>query len=199
MFYGLDGHKEFIQVCAVDANGAKHREYRIWATAEAIEAWGRRLGKRNQVVLEATFHTSAIRAIVSRFAGRVAVAHPLEAKAIAYAKIKTDKVDAHTLTRLLQVNFLPQVPVWTRRRGPFVSSSLTGVSSSSSGWRSRTRSVRRSTADSYPQPEGEPFSGKARRWMRSLDLSATERFLLHDSLDLLEDLARRIAAVDDQH
>jgi hypothetical protein len=101
MFYGLDVHKEFIQVCAVDAKGAKRREYRIGATAEAIEDWGRQLGKRDQVVLEATFHTWAIHAILCRFAGRVAVAHPLEVKAIAHAKIKTDKVDAYTLARLL--------------------------------------------------------------------------------------------------
>lgn len=109
MFYGLDVHKEFIQVCAVDAKGAKRQEGRIGATAEAIEAWAAELSRRDQVVLEATFHTWAIHAIVARYAGRVVVAHPLQVKAIAHAKIKTDKVDAYTLARLLQSDFVPEV------------------------------------------------------------------------------------------
>lgn len=46
--------------------------------------------------------------------------------------------------------------------------------------------------------EGEPFSGKARRWMRSLESPETERSLLHNSPDLLDAFDRRIAAVDAQ-
>jgi transposase len=198
MFYGLDVHKEFIQVCAVDAKGAKRKEYRIGATAEAIEDWAQQLGKRDQVVLEATFHTWAIHAIVCRFAGRVAVAHPLEVKAIAHAKIKTDKVDAYTLARLLQANFLPEVVLpdeaaWALRQ--LVSHRRLLVKQRVAIKNTIHAALNRRLV---PQPEGEPFSGKARRWMRSLELPATERFLLHNSLDLLEDLDRRIAAVDDE-
>jgi transposase len=47
-----------------------------------------------------------------------------------------------------------------------------------------------------PQREGESFSLKARQWMRSLELPPTERFLLHNSLDLLEAIDERIAAAD---
>ena len=101
MFYGLDVHKEFLQVCAVDARGAKRKEYRIRGSAGAIEAWATELGPRDPVVLEATLHTWAIHAIVAQHAGRVVVANPLQVKAIAHAKIKTDKVDAYTLARLL--------------------------------------------------------------------------------------------------
>ena len=109
MFYGLDVHKQFIQVCEVDAKGANRKEYRIGGTAEEIDRWGQDLGPRDQVVLETTFHTWAIHAIVSQFAGRVVVANSLQVKAIAHAKIKTDKVDAYTLARLLHADFLPSV------------------------------------------------------------------------------------------
>ena len=34
MFYGLDVHKEFIQVCQLDAKGANRKDYRIGGTAE---------------------------------------------------------------------------------------------------------------------------------------------------------------------
>jgi hypothetical protein len=78
MIYGLDVHKEFIQVCALGAKGSKRKEYRIAGTEEAIKDWALKLGPRDRVVLEATFHSWAIHAIVSGTAGRVAVANPME-------------------------------------------------------------------------------------------------------------------------
>ena len=109
MFYGLDVHKQFIQVCELDDKGANPKEYRIGGTAEEIDGWAQGLGPRDQVVLEATFHSWAIHSIVSQYAGRVVVANALQVKAIAHAKIKTDKVDAYKLARLLQADFLPIV------------------------------------------------------------------------------------------
>ena len=52
MFYGLDVHKEFIQVCELDPKGAKRKEYRIGGTAEEIDRWAQSLSRRDQVVLE---------------------------------------------------------------------------------------------------------------------------------------------------
>jgi transposase len=196
MFYGLDVHKEFIQVCAVDAKGAKREEYRIGGSAGAIEAWAQGLGPRDQVVLEATFHSWAIHAIVSQHAGRVGVANPLQVKAIAHAKIKTDKVDAHTLAQLLRADFLPEVTLpderaWALRQ--LVSHRRLLVKQ-----RVAIKNTIRSALNRrlIPSFEGEPFSGKARRWMRSLALPAAERFLVHNSLDLLEEIDRRVTAVD---
>lgn len=196
MIYGLDVHKEFLQVCEIDAKGAKRKEYRIGGTAEAIEAWARRLHRRDQVVLEATFHTWAIHAIVSRYVDRVAVAHPLRVKAIAHAKIKTDKVDAYTLARLLQADFLPEVtlpdePTWAQRQ--LVAHRRLLVKQ-----RVAIKNTIRSALNRrlLPSPEGNPFSARARRWMRSLELPAAERFLLHNSLALLEAIDQSIAAAD---
>jgi transposase len=196
MVYGLDVHKEFLQVCEIDAKGAKRKEYRIGGTAEAIEAWARRLHRRDQVVLEATFHTWAIHAIVSRYAGRVAVAHPLQVKAIAHAKIKTDKVDAYTLARLLQADFLPEVTLpdeqtWAQRQ--LVAHRRLLVKQ-----RVAIKNTIRAALNRrlLPSPEGDPFSLRARRWMRSLELPPAERFLLHNSLALLEAIDERIAAAD---
>ena len=57
MFYGLDVHKEFIQVCALAAKGTKRKEFRIGGSAEEVEAFAKKLQPSDQVVLEATFHT----------------------------------------------------------------------------------------------------------------------------------------------
>jgi len=57
MFYGLDVHKEFIQVCVLNAKGTKREEYRVGGSAEEVEAFAKKLQPSDQVVLEATFHT----------------------------------------------------------------------------------------------------------------------------------------------
>ena len=59
MFYGLDVHRRFIQVCCVDSAGTVERTFRIDATHEAILAFAETLGPDDQLVLEATFHTWA--------------------------------------------------------------------------------------------------------------------------------------------
>ena len=44
MFYGLDVHKEFIQICELSAEGQRRREFRTGASAAEIEAFARTLG-----------------------------------------------------------------------------------------------------------------------------------------------------------
>ena len=64
MFYGLDVHKEFIQVGQISKDGKERRDFRIGASAEAIEAFAARLGRIDAVALEATFHSWAIQRIL---------------------------------------------------------------------------------------------------------------------------------------
>ena len=47
--------------------------------------------------------------ILRPFVAAVTVGNPLQIKAIAQAKVKTDKVDARTLAQLLRCDFLPRV------------------------------------------------------------------------------------------
>jgi transposase len=61
------------------------------------------------VALEASGNTWAIAAPLASRAGRVVVSNPVKTWAIAEAKVKTDKVDAEILARLLAADFLPPV------------------------------------------------------------------------------------------
>jgi transposase len=199
VFYGLDVHKEFIQVCRLSPGGRRRRDFRIAATEEALEAFARRLGAEDQVALEATFHSWAIHAILAPHAGRVVVVNALQVKAIAHAKIKTDKVDAHTLAQLLRTDFLPAVAMpdeeaWALRQ--LISHRRLLIKQQTAA-KNTIRSLlnRRLLA----LPEGyTPFAQKTRRWMRELALPPTERFLLHNALELLEQIEARVAAADEQ-
>ena len=67
------------------------------------------LGPEDEVAIEATCNTHAIvRAIEPRVA-RVIVSNPMKTRAIAEAKVKTDKVDAAVLAELLAADYLPSV------------------------------------------------------------------------------------------
>ncbi len=62
------------------------------------------------MALEATGNSDAIANLLTPIVGRVVVSNPSKTRAIAEAKVKTDKVDARILAQLLAADFLP--PVW---------------------------------------------------------------------------------------
>ena len=64
----------------------------------------------DEVALEATGNSDAIATLLTPLVARVVVSNPSKTRAIAEAKVKTDKVDARILAQLLAADFLP--PVW---------------------------------------------------------------------------------------
>jgi len=105
---GLDVHREFAQVAVLE-DGQVRQMGRILTTPAALRAFAHTLGPHDQVVLEATCNTCAIVRLLQEYASRVVVSNPLRTRAIAEAKIKTDKVDAEVLVRLLAGGWLPDV------------------------------------------------------------------------------------------
>jgi transposase len=69
----------------------------------------RKLKPDDEIVIEATGNTSAIVRVLLPFVGRVAIANPILVRAIAWAKVKTDKIDAAVLAKLHASGFLPEV------------------------------------------------------------------------------------------
>nr|WP_198031482.1 hypothetical protein [Mesorhizobium sp. LSJC277A00] len=51
----------------------------------------------DEVVVEATGNAMAVVRVLSPFVGRVIVANPMQVKAIAHDRIKTDKIDVGVL------------------------------------------------------------------------------------------------------
>jgi transposase len=105
---GLDVHRDFAQVAELE-QGRVRQIGRIATTAEGLHEFAKTLGPDDQVALEATCNTYAIARLLQQHAGRVVVSNPVKTRAIAEAKIKTDKVDAEVLVRLLAGDWLPTV------------------------------------------------------------------------------------------
>lgn len=108
-FIGLDIHRDFAQI-AVLQDGEVRDAGQVACRPDALVGWARTLGPGDQVALEATGNSEAIALLIRPYAGRVVVSNPLKTRAIAEAKVKTDKVDARILAQLLAADFLP--PVW---------------------------------------------------------------------------------------
>jgi transposase len=104
----LDVHRDFAQV-AIWQGGLVRQAGQIAMTAEALKIFADSLAATDEVALEATGGANAVvRALRGRVA-RVVVGNPQKTRAIAEAKVKTDKVDAETLAQLLAADYLPAV------------------------------------------------------------------------------------------
>jgi transposase len=198
MFYGLDLHQRFIQVCRIDTTGQARSDFRIDATHDAITAFAETLGPEDAVVLEATFHTWAVWALLVPHAGRVMVANPLQVKAIAHARIKTDKVDAHTLAQLLRLDFIPAVEMpdertWELRQlvthRQLLARQRTAVRNAIYGILHRKL---------LRCPYCEPFGRLGRAWLLAQEFTEAERFMVENDLALLDTLSRGVDAVDER-
>lgn len=102
----LDVHKRFAEV-AVHEDGQVRRIGRI--ETKDLRVFAQSLAPDDHVVLESTSLTWSIAELLAQHAGKVTVSNPMRTKAIASAKVKTDKVDARVLAQLGAADFLPEV------------------------------------------------------------------------------------------
>jgi len=103
-------HKRQITFCILNSAGQVLARGQIPTTAAAIKAFATaHLRPTDHLALEATTNCWAVAQLLEPHVAKVLVSNPLTTRAIAYAKIKTDKIDARVLAHLLRCNYLPQV------------------------------------------------------------------------------------------
>ncbi|NJO38363.1 MAG: IS110 family transposase [Rhizobiales bacterium] len=107
----MDIHRTFGEVVFWEDGRLRHAG-RVDMTRTALEGFGKKsLCVTDEIVIEATGNAMAVSRVLSPFVKRVIIANPLQVKAIAYAHVKTDKVDAGTLASLHAAGYLPEI--WT--------------------------------------------------------------------------------------
>jgi transposase len=105
---GLDVHREFAQV-AVWEDGQVRHAGQVAITGDALGVFVDSLCPEDEVAIEATCNTHAIVRLIEPRVAQVVVSNPMKTRAIAEANVKTDKVDAAILARLLAADYLPSV------------------------------------------------------------------------------------------
>src|ERR671937_2744897 len=102
--FGLDVHREFAEV-AIWEDGIVRSAGQVKTTPEALRLFAESLCELDEVAIEATCNTHAIARLLERHVARVVVSNPMKTRAIAEAKVKTDKVDARVLAQLLAADY----------------------------------------------------------------------------------------------
>jgi transposase len=85
-----------------------HKERIDHDDRERLTNYFKELPRQSQMAIEACGYEAWLCDLAEAFGIDVHLAHPLKTKAIAEARIKTDKIDATTLAKLLSANLLPE-------------------------------------------------------------------------------------------
>jgi transposase len=194
---GIDLHKRLIEVCIVDESGTIVGRRRLNEVTEAsVTAFARRyLQAGDHVALEATTNVWAVAGVLERAVARVAVSNPVLNKAIAHAKVKTDKVDAEVLAHLLRLGYLPEVwqPDPATRRAREWTTRRSGLVSQRTGLVNRVHSTLAQRLLACPY---EVTSTAGRQWLATLPADEELRWLLDSDLRALDAVQAEIAAIE---
>ncbi len=202
---GLDVHKKMVQAAVLDDGGQLVHSERFPATREALEQFAREhLSPQHRVALEATINTWAIAAVLQPLVGEVVISNPLRTRAIAEAKIKTDRVDALVLAQLLRADYLPRVwqPDPATRQLRQQTTERAALVSDRVRLKNRVHAILHQRL--IHAPVADLFGSRGRAWLAHLDLDAAGRRALDSHLRQLDALEReqkqlqRILAVQAQ-
>lgn len=197
-YVGLDVHKRIVESCILDDAGKRIRRDRFTLTREELGRFATKiLSREDRVVLEATTNTWTVVERLKPHVAEVIVSNPLKTKAIAEAKVKTDKVDAFVLAQLLRCDFLPVV--WQPDEETLEMRRLTARRSALVADRASIKHrIHALLAYRLIQaPEGRLFdSKKGIEWLRTVDLDAEGRFALDADLRLMESCDKEISLLD---
>jgi transposase len=99
---GVDFHKAYSHMTILDAEGRMMKAGRVANTAEAVHAFVAPYRDAAQAVVEATRNWTIMYDLLETEVERVHQAHPLKVRAIAEARVKTDRIDSKILAHLLR-------------------------------------------------------------------------------------------------
>ena len=109
MYYsGIDQHKQFSYFTTVNDEGIIIKQAELKNNEFDILNYFYTLGKNHIATVETTGGWYWMNDLLSNHGINLKLAHAKYVKAIAYAKVKTDKVDSHILAQLLRLNFIPE-------------------------------------------------------------------------------------------
>ncbi len=117
MYYtGIDLHKFTSYLTTVDHCGAIIKHAEIKNVPHNIVQYFADLGPENIATVESTMTWYWLNDLLTSMHIPLVLAHAKYVKAIAYAKVKTDKVDSHTLAQLLRMDYIPSAYKLTGER-----------------------------------------------------------------------------------
>jgi transposase len=181
----------------MDEMGRVLKRSQVASTPAGLRAALGRYRQPLKAVLEASYSWGPVYDWLEELADEVVLAHPVKVRAIAEARVKTDKIDSETLAHLLRADLIPAAYAPSKevravkrvlRQRMFFVKVRTMV-------KNRIRALLAQHA--VKLPEGSDLFGKAgRRWLERLRLPEPDGSLLREDVALLGVLDQRVAATE---
>jgi transposase len=197
-FVGCDVHKRTAVFTILQSDGTKLANYTVPVTRESLAAFAeRQLHSEDRLAMEATTNTWAVAGVLQPFVKEIVIGNPLKVRAIAEAKIKTDKVDSRVLAELLRCDYLPMVwqPDKETQRLRRLTHRRAALVSDRTRLKNRLHSILHHTL--VPLPDCDLFSKKGIAWLKQVPLAQEEALARESDLRLLELTEIEIAQLDE--
>lgn len=194
---GMDMHKRFSVVTVVDDEGRGVVEGRRLRNKETeLLAFFRELDQEVRVVLEAGPNWMWMCDLLDDYGIDNKLCHPLKTKAIASAKIKTDKLDSKILSHLLRMDFIPES--YKPDSGTRNLRELLRYRAFLVRERTRTKNAVHAllARGNIDNPYTDLFGKAGLSYLRGLELPPVRRACLDGYLNLLSSLSTEIKAAE---
>ncbi len=197
MYVGVDVGKSKCRAAMMNQEGKITTEFSFKNDSEGISRLASMLTMDDRVVMESTgAYWLNLYNHLDDLHIPVVLANPLQTKAIAHGRIKSDKVDARILAHLLRSDLIPECyvpPKEMREIRSLVRHRLSIVK-----LRSMTKNKVHALVDRNGlKHEFSDLFGKAgMQWLKTLELSGLDRLMLDNYLMHLESLDMQIERVD---
>lgn len=201
-YVGVDIGKKKCSAAIMDQQGIIDDEFTFTNNHEGIEWFSKKLSLDDKVVMEST--GSVWTNLYNHLDGKhipVVLSNPLKTKAIAWARMKSDEIDARMLAHLLRSNLIAEsyVPPYDLREiRALIRHRLSLVKT-----RTMVKNKIHAVIDKNGVEESDSFSdlfGKAgMQWLKSIQLeSSIDMLMLSNHLEHLDSLEHQIKAVDQE-
>jgi transposase len=195
-YVGIDHHRQYSHMTLMDEEGQTIRCGRVPNLRAEIEKFLEGI-EAVEAVIETGRSSYTMVDVLEEMGVAVKIAHPNEVKAIARAKIKTDKRDSEVLAHLLRMNMIPEVyrrSVENRqaqrvlRQRAFYVSAMTALKNRVHAFLAQQKEeVREEVAR-----ETNIFSAKGQKVLMGLEMGRGEKRLLEALLKTYRHLETRI-------
>ena len=195
---GVDLHQRFCYCTAVKASGEVIGQRSVVNEAKSLQRYMQSLPQPVQVVVEACGFWPAFKKAIENDVQRVVMVHPQRVKAIAWARLKNDRVDSATLAHLSRCDLLPEA--WMADEATRQLRLQVRLRVTLGRERSRLKNLLQAVLHQEGQrkPVSDLFGKKGRQWLASLELSAAARQVVDTYLPLIDQLSVRIAEQERQ-
>lgn len=197
---GVDFHKRTSTFHVLNEQGQKVRRCKLNNNRDNIRNFIQSINGPKQLGMEATMNWGLFYDTVEDLVDDFHLGHPKKMKAIAEAEIKHDRKDAETISRMLHSGFFPEAHVSSLN-----TRHLRGLLRFRHFLVKERVKVRQQVQilidrniwpSDRPSSFKNPFCARGLKWLKSVSLQASERYILNECIDSFETISNKIFVLE---